>query len=39
MSKEKIAELCSKLEKGCKKKDNEFAVCKKNLLLKKICAD
>ncbi|PIN99318.1 MAG: hypothetical protein COT90_00105 [Candidatus Diapherotrites archaeon CG10_big_fil_rev_8_21_14_0_10_31_34] len=37
MSKEKIKELCSKLENGCKKKDSEFALCKKNLLSKKIC--
>jgi len=38
MSKEKITELCSKLEKGCKKKDGDFALCKKNLISKKsIC--
>jgi len=37
MSKEKIQELCIKLEKGCKKKDSDFAVCKKNLLSKKLC--
>ncbi len=35
MSKEKAKELCSKLENGCKKKDEEFAVCKKNLITKK----
>ncbi len=37
MSKEKVLELCSKLEKGCKKKDSDFALCKKNLLQKKLC--
>jgi len=35
MSKEKIIELCNELKKGQKKKDCDFALCKKNVLLKK----